>query len=931
MAITKRLYLFPYLFIILLGLFTCFSYLLPGLPQTDDGAIMVIRSSGFAQSLKDGHFPVRWIDRLNETYGYPVANFLYPLPFYLSSTFDLLGLSALSSIKLLFIITTIIGGFGMYLWAKHSTSTLPALIAASLYTLAPYHLTLLYQRGSIGENTTLAIIPFIFYFIDRFYRTRHLRHLFASAFTFALLILAHNSQALIFFPLVLAYFVLCHHSSSHSATSQLLPHLLIFAILALTASAFFWLPALHDLPFTRAPHLTISHIKEHFVNPLSLLSQIGLLPLGLLWAAMGFLRSSSARFWILIATVALIFQIPLTLPVWQFLHLDRLIQFPFRFLTLFVVSLPFLSALLLHHFRSPEKSLWFKSFLIVIVVLQLLSLPNILSFPRDLHPADFYLTNFSTTTNQKEFTPITVIQDPTTIPSDFYTITAASPDYRINFTVNRTQEKHLQIAVYEDLDLTFNTHYFPGWQVLIDDAPADFHLNDTGTVTTKLTPPNRTDHLRDVTLIWQETPLRQAANLISLLAFTLLLTFFTYYLLAKNYRSTITLLSLFVITLSVGGYLLSHLSDLTTPFNPITMEQKYLNSQWVNPTSTAPLGDHGLYSWAGWAYIHGQNPILINSEMPPLGKYLIGIGLLLTAKPGLIGLFFSLTFLTSLFFLARHLIHHTHLALIPVALISLEPIFQGLLTHTMLDAIQLTFLCLAFLFLLHASKNSRYFLLTSLMLGGVLSTKFYATGVLVITSIIFYYLITKQFRLLRHFSLSLPLAILVHLLSYLRFFQLGYSLPDYLGVQKYIFTFYLSGTTTVPVASYWLLVFANRWRVWWGPTWGQYYTLHTSEWLPTWPLNALAALVSIFHFLRQTLLRWTKKVIPQPTHLLTSWLIVYSLFLTAIGGWPHYLLLFLPFSSILLIQLFTSLSPRHTRPFIKSIHHLVHHYGIKTS
>ncbi|MBI5019227.1 hypothetical protein HZB58_03065 [Candidatus Gottesmanbacteria bacterium] len=50
----------------------------PGFFVSDDGEWMIIRLSAFYQSLADGQFPVRYLGRLNNSYGYPVANFLYP-------------------------------------------------------------------------------------------------------------------------------------------------------------------------------------------------------------------------------------------------------------------------------------------------------------------------------------------------------------------------------------------------------------------------------------------------------------------------------------------------------------------------------------------------------------------------------------------------------------------------------------------------------------------------------------------------------------------------------------------------------------------------------------------------------------------------------------------------------------------------------------
>jgi hypothetical protein len=63
----------------------------PGLLVTDDGDWMVIRLSAFYQSLREGQFPVRFLGRLNYSYGYPIANFLYPGFLYIGSAIHATG------------------------------------------------------------------------------------------------------------------------------------------------------------------------------------------------------------------------------------------------------------------------------------------------------------------------------------------------------------------------------------------------------------------------------------------------------------------------------------------------------------------------------------------------------------------------------------------------------------------------------------------------------------------------------------------------------------------------------------------------------------------------------------------------------------------------------------------------------------------------
>src|SRR3990167_5400734 len=74
-----------------------------GFFQSDDGEWMVIRFSAFHQALRDGQFPVRFLGRLNQEYGYPVANFLYPGFMYLAEIPKIIGFGFVDSVKIILI------------------------------------------------------------------------------------------------------------------------------------------------------------------------------------------------------------------------------------------------------------------------------------------------------------------------------------------------------------------------------------------------------------------------------------------------------------------------------------------------------------------------------------------------------------------------------------------------------------------------------------------------------------------------------------------------------------------------------------------------------------------------------------------------------------------------------------------------------------
>ena len=196
--------------IILVITVICFIFLSPffkqGYFKTDDGEWAIIRLSEMRRELRDGQIPPRWSDMLNRGYGYPLFLFTYPLPYYAGSILLVFGLGLTSSIKTIFIVSTIAGAFGMYVFSKKYWDNIGGFVASVFYITVPYKLVNLYIRGSIGETVALGIVPWLFYCVDSIGKKKYAK-LFTSLL-FALLIISHNVSALLFTPLVVTYFVL---------------------------------------------------------------------------------------------------------------------------------------------------------------------------------------------------------------------------------------------------------------------------------------------------------------------------------------------------------------------------------------------------------------------------------------------------------------------------------------------------------------------------------------------------------------------------------------------------------------------------------------------------------------------------------------------------------------------------------------------------
>src|SRR3989344_2032187 len=148
--------LLPIIIVVFFGIIAGFSLLHKGLPPTHDGEYHVVRFYEFDKTLRGGDWYPRWAADLNNGYGIPLFNYVYPLPNYVSFTLHLLGISFISSFKLNLFFAILIGSVFFYLWARMFWGKLGGIVSSVFYTFSPYHFVDIYIRGSVGEVWALA-------------------------------------------------------------------------------------------------------------------------------------------------------------------------------------------------------------------------------------------------------------------------------------------------------------------------------------------------------------------------------------------------------------------------------------------------------------------------------------------------------------------------------------------------------------------------------------------------------------------------------------------------------------------------------------------------------------------------------------------------------------------------------------------------------
>ncbi len=525
--------LIPLLFLILLVPLLDFFH--GGLPLTHDGEIQVARIASFYQSLSEGNIVPRWAGNLNWGYGTPILMFVYPLPSYIASVFRLLGFSFIESAKIVFGLGFGLSGLFMYLWIKEIWGKEAGFVAGVLYTFAPYRFVDLYVRGAVGENFAFIWPPLICWFILSLSKGFRWRYFAAGSLALAALILSHNMLSIIFLPVIfgyMGYLILISKDKWRLTVNYLLITILGFAL-----SSFFWLPALLESKYTLRDIVTKGNIAGFenlsrliwspwnyggtgtFSVQLGILQWLAVVLAPLLiwlywrkkdknWICLSFLFFC---FWLAILLIQ-----PITKSFYLSVSLLQKFQFAWRFLSLAILPPAIFASALIY--LLPKK---FK----LIVVCGVL-LVTFLSNKDYWHAKDFfykddasYLKAYPGTTDTGECSPLWSVRFMEDYPKSAAELIDGKA--KIKEISRSTTKQTFSVEAETPSRLAINTLYFPGWHILADNQPVAIEFQDPawrGIMTFDL--PSG-EH--QVAVVFKETKLRLAANIISGLGLIILI------------------------------------------------------------------------------------------------------------------------------------------------------------------------------------------------------------------------------------------------------------------------------------------------------------------------------------------------------------------------------------------------------------------------
>jgi hypothetical protein len=516
------------------------------------------------QGIRQGNFYPRWVGGLGFGYGYPLFNFYPPLIYYLGEFFHLIGFSYFWSIKLVFILGFLIAALGIYLLARKKISRWPALLSVALYNYFFYHAVNAYVRGALAEFFSIAIIPFVFLTLDNLAEKRSIGNSFWFGVSIALLVICHP---LIAFPSVfyIGLFFIYYFFSLRQERLIFFKRFITAGLIGLSLSAFFWLPSMVERKYTLVDNILTKELasyKIHYVyfsqflyslwgyggsiaGPFDGMTfQLGKIHIflalsALLISALFFLKNKHKDrlnyfyfiFFLLIFSLLMTTQ--LSSFVWDNIKYLWYLQFPWRFLTfagLFIsIAGGYFAFFLLNLFYKNRVTKFIcTSFVVILISITIITYQKYFQPQKLLTVTDKDLTSsqeisWRVSRTSFEFVPkgvqtkkselgTTILDiDKNNLPKQIYQLNKGKA--KVKILENKFMNKTFKVNVESTTEFQLNTFNFVGWNAYLDNQK--IKINDNNKLKLIMVQLPKGEH--ELSFIFEDTPVRKIANIISCL------------------------------------------------------------------------------------------------------------------------------------------------------------------------------------------------------------------------------------------------------------------------------------------------------------------------------------------------------------------------------------------------------------------------------
>lgn len=136
------------------------------MPTTHDMHLHFEQMKSFYRGLSDGEIYPRWEEDTNRGFGAPTTSYYPPGIYYLTSAFFAITKDWWWSLLGVHWALMLASAAALYVYARRVMSRAAASVAMIAYTLLPYHMVDLYQRGALAELLGFVWMPLMMLFAE---------------------------------------------------------------------------------------------------------------------------------------------------------------------------------------------------------------------------------------------------------------------------------------------------------------------------------------------------------------------------------------------------------------------------------------------------------------------------------------------------------------------------------------------------------------------------------------------------------------------------------------------------------------------------------------------------------------------------------------------------------------------------------------------